>query len=56
LKAVFWLPSTICKAFVHKDVKQRKKEQLQLQKKDKKKLEAVQRLYNKQVADEAKAA
>jgi hypothetical protein len=56
LKAVFWLPSTIWEAFVYKDIKQRKKEQLQLQKKDKKKLEAASRLYNKQVTDEAMAA
>jgi hypothetical protein len=55
-KAVFWSPSTIHKAFVRKDIEQRKKEQLQLQKKDKKKLEATSRLYNKQIADEAKAA
>jgi hypothetical protein len=56
LKAVFWSPSTIREAFVREDVEQREKEQLQLQKKDKKKLEAASRLYNKQIADEAKAA
>jgi hypothetical protein len=56
LKAVFWLPSTIREAFVCEDIEQCKKEHLQLQKKDKKKLEAVARLYKKQIADEAKAA
>jgi hypothetical protein len=44
------------KAFAQEDVEQREKEQLRLQKKDKKKLEAASRLYNKQVAHEAKAA
>ena len=48
-KAVFWSPSTIREAFVREDVEQREKEQLQLQKKDKKKLEAALRLYNKQI-------
>ena len=39
-----------------RDVEQREKEQLQLQKNNKKKLEAASRLYNKQIADEVKAA